>query len=86
MLFAAESDRPTRVFEVRTAAVPGYEIMRELGRGATGLVYRARRTKLDRVAALNIILAGGHAVNLIWRTSRRRRSLAVRPTCAGLSH
>jgi WD40 repeat protein/serine/threonine protein kinase/tetratricopeptide (TPR) repeat protein len=50
--FAAEVDWP---------ALPGYEVLRELGRGGMAVVYEARHLRLNRLVALKMIRGGNQA-------------------------
>jgi WD40 repeat protein/predicted Ser/Thr protein kinase len=45
----------------RPPAIPGYEVIRELGRGGMGVVYLARQAGVNRLVALKMILAGEYA-------------------------
>src|SRR5262249_45170889 len=61
--------------------IPGYAIVRELGRGGMGVVYRAEQQSLHRPVALKMILRGNYAT-----TEERVRFLIEAEMLARVKH
>src|SRR6185437_10358547 len=61
--------------------IGGYEVLEELGRGGTSVVYLARQAHPARLVALKMILSGSHA-----GPERRARLLAEADAIARLRH
>ena len=61
----------------RAPAIPGYEIGELIGRGATGLVYRARQLAVDREVALKVLHAElSSRPRVVSRLQREARTTA----------
>jgi WD40 repeat protein/serine/threonine protein kinase len=67
--------------ESEAVSVPGYQVLRELGRGGMSVVYLARQDSPERLVALKMILAGPHA-----DAERRLRVRAEADAIARLQH
>jgi serine/threonine-protein kinase len=67
--------------ESRPAAIPGYEIMGEVGRGGMGIVYKAWQPKAKRFVAVKMM-----SEKSVENETRRKRFLAEAETLASLSH
>ena len=57
--------------------IPGYEVQREIARGAMGSVLAARDLSLDREVAIKVILAGEEASDARLRFVRESRYTAL---------
>jgi tRNA A-37 threonylcarbamoyl transferase component Bud32 len=62
-------------------ALPGYEVLQELGRGGMGVVYKARHLRLNRLVAIKMLLVGAHA-----EAQLRARFDVEAEALAGLQH
>src|SRR4051794_552933 len=58
--------------------IPGYEVRGELGRGAMGVVYKARQPSLNRTVALKMILLGYDASPHVRERFRREGEAVAR--------
>ena len=77
-VFAGGPAGATVSTSVPIPAVPGYEILGELGRGSMGVVYLGRNLRLNRPCAVKMILAGAFSNPLAAERFRTEAELAAR--------
>jgi hypothetical protein len=58
-------------------SIPGFELLRELGRGGMGVVYQARNLANGQTVAVKVLIAGAHAGALERERFRREMSSAA---------
>jgi WD40 repeat protein len=76
--FFARSGRGRRPEDSEKPDVAGYDILEEIGRGATGVVYRARQRRLNRLVALKVIAAGPYLSPDVRKRFRREAQTVAR--------
>ncbi len=62
--------------EVRDLELSGYEFLEEIGRGAAGVVYKARQKSLDRFVAIKVVAIPGADAKLLARQRQEAEILA----------
>lgn len=74
----AKSTTPAAPSAPLVDAIPGYKIIRELGRGGMGVVYEALQEGTKRNVAVKVMLAGPFATECAQRRFEREVELAAR--------
>ena len=62
--------------EIRDLELAGYEFLEEIGRGAAGVVYKARQTSLGRFVAIKVVVLPGADAKQLARQRQEAEILA----------